>query len=56
MLILDNLKNEEIRNHLFSNFNPSYFVGHTMDVPRLSCRKLSLLLLAPEKPYYLVLK
>ncbi len=28
MLILEILKNKEIRNHPFSNFNLSYFMGY----------------------------
>ncbi len=38
MLVLEIFKNEKNRNYLFNNFNPRYFVGHTMDVSRLSSR------------------
>lgn len=37
-----NKKDEEIRNHRFSNINPSYFMGHTVDVSWFSNRKLKL--------------
>lgn len=41
MLILEEFKNEEIRNHLSRSFNSSYFMGHTMDVSWVSSRKLN---------------
>ena len=41
MLIVDLFKNEEIRNHIFRNFNSSYFMWHTMDVSWVSYRKLN---------------
>jgi len=44
LLLVENLKHEEIRTYLFSRFNLGSVVGHTMDVSWLSGRKLSLLL------------
>ena len=42
MLILEILKNEEIKNHLFSNFNHSHFIGNTMYISWFSNRKITL--------------
>lgn len=41
MLILQEFKNDEIRNHLSRSFNSSYLIGHTMDVSWVSSRKLN---------------